>query len=467
MMLKTFRWLAATACLLIAAAAMAETQRPPLEEMPQQFQLAFWFNQAALAYNEGDIADWAEATEKLHALRPYNQDFMTHLVEAYAQLGETSKAFNMMLIMQQQGLAHDWDSVESVDDLRRHRLYEHLNNLMSEAGQPFGHAEVFSTLAGRNAMPEAMAHDPASGRLFVGTVREGHILYTTDGEQWQEFATPESNDELMAVFDLAVDSQRGHLWVATGAVPQHRRARPADHGRTALLKLDLESGELISVHRVIPDGNARLLGSIAVAGDGTVYAADARKPSLFRLIPGERHPQQFFVHQNFSSLRGIALSDDDQLLYVADYDLGILVVGTGDTRQAWKLAVPETLNVGGIDGLYVWQGHLVAIQNGINPNRILRLKLGPDGLGVVAVAPVVAALDQFDVPTFGALAGDELYFLAASHWQRVDSRGRPTGGNLPAVPIMRTNLEAPEVMVVGQEVLEQLQRAASEEDSRQ
>jgi len=457
-MLKQTQWIVALVLMALAtaAAAQSETERPPLEEMPQAFQVAFWLNQAALAYNDEDAKDWAKATEKLHALRPYNQDFMTHLVRAYAQLGDFSRAYSMMLTMQQQGLAENWDEFDDLAPLREHRLYRHLKDLMSDAGEPFGLAERYATLPSSIAMPEAIARDPESGRLFVGTVREGRILVSEDGENWTEFATPEDNRELMAVFDLVVDSERGHLLVSTGAVPQFRGFRPIDQGRTALLKLDLASGELISVHRVIPDGKPRLLGTMALASDGTVYASDTRVPSIFRLRPDEQHPQMHFSHDNFSSLRGIALSGDDKLLYVADYELGILVLSTEDASKAWKLAVPDTLNEGGIDGLYWWDNHLIAIQNGISPERIMRLELGEDGLGVVSIAPVAGSLPEFDTPTYGTMSDSTLYFLAGSHWNHVDTRGRPGSNGLPDIALMTTDVAAVARQLVGAEIVDRL-----------
>ena len=459
-MLKQTQWILALLLLALAAAAAAqtetETERPPLEEMPQAFQVAFWLNQAALAYNDEDYEDWAKATEKLHALRPYNQDFMTHLVRAYSQMGDFSRAYSIMLTMQQQGLAENWDEIDDVAPLREHRLYNHLSDLMRDAGDSFGVADRFATLPSSIRMPEAVAFDPDSDRMFVGTVREGHILVTEDGENWTEFATPDDNRELMAVFDLVVDSERGHLWVSTGAVPQFKGFRQVDQGRTALLKLDLASGEMISVHRVIPDGKARLLGAMTLASDGTVYAADTRIPTIFRLRPDDEHPQPLFTHDNFTSLRGIALSDDGQLLYVADYELGILVVSTDDASKAWKLAVPDSLNEGGIDGLYWWDNHLIAIQNGISPERIMRFQLGEDGLGVASIAPVAGSLPEFDTPTYGTMSGSTLYFLAGSHWNHVDTRGRPGSNGLPDIALMSTDVSAVSRQLLGAEVVERL-----------
>lgn len=456
MMLKTFRWLAAALLMAASMTVMANSERPPLEEMPHGFQIAFWMNQAALAYNDGDFGDWARATEKLHALRPYNQDFMTHLVKAYAQTGQTSKAFNMMLMMQQQGLHENWDEIEEVAPLRQHRLYNHLRDLMREAGQPFGSADVFTTLDADVVLPEALAHDPKSGRFFVGTIRDGRILVSKNGDEWSVFADPDRIEQLSAVFDLAVDAERGHLWVATGSVPQFEGHRSGERAVAGVLKLDLASGELLTAHLLPQDGNARLPGTMTLAPDGTVFAADVNAPMLYRLAPGEDEIQPFFTHHNFSSLRGLAVSGDGERLYVSDYEVGILVISLGESQQAWKLHVPENLNEGGIDGLYWWDNHLVAIQNGISPARVLRMELGPDGLGVVAVAPVVAAHEDFDVPTFGTLVDEHLYFFAVSHWQHVDSRGRIRGDALPQVPIMRANVGSPELLVVGREMLEEI-----------
>jgi hypothetical protein len=450
-----------------SAGADTQAQRPPLEEMPQPFQIAFWLNQAALAFDDLDYEDWAEATEKLHALRPYNQDFMTHLVRAYAHLDRYTEAYNMMLLMQQQGLAQDWSEFAELEPMRQHELYDHLNMLMTRAGEQFGEARRVTQLE-RVELPEALAHDAQTGRFFLGTVRDGDILVSSDGQTFENFANREQIPDLMAVLDIEADAERRHLWVATAAMTHWRGFRQADAGRTALLKLDLDSGELLSTHRLIPDRLPHAFGALAIADDGTIYASDTATPAIYRLAPGDQFPRPFFAHQNFSSLRGIALSDDDSKLYVADYEIGIFVVETSDSSKAWKLFTPENLNEGGIDGLYFWNGYLVAIQNGISPERVLRMKLGDDGLGVVEVAPLLAALPQFDAPTYGVVVDEELIFLAGSHWHHVDTSGRRLSNQrLPDIALLATGLESAKVLDVGQEMVDELIRRRDEQQRQQ
>ena len=449
--------ISAVLALPLHAASVAAQPAPPPEEAPPPVHLAFWFDQAAQAFNEDRLDDWVAATERLHELRPHNQDFMRHLVLGYAQQNRLSHAFNIMLAMQQQGLAEDWDQFEELESLRAHRLYEHLSDLMRQAGQPFGRFEHKVELPADLVMPEALALDASRQRLFVGSVRDGRILVRAQDGDWEVFAEPENTDGLMGVFDLAVDEERGHLWVATANVTQFSGHDPAA-ASTALIQLDLETAELLGRYVIPGARRSHVLGSLIVAGDGTVYTADTAAPLIFRLTPGAEQLELFFGSQNFSSLRGLALSGDDRLLYVADNEQGIFIIATGRSQQAWQLAVPPSLNVGGIDGLYWWDQHLIVIQNGVSPQRVMRLQLGADGLGVTAVAPVLAALEIFDTPTFGVMQDDRLHLFSGSHWPHVDQRGRPLGEELPTISILTTDVDAAEIMMVGEEALRQLQQ---------
>lgn len=444
---------------LVASAGVARAEESPAQPAMSPGEIVQgWLFRAMSAREAEEYEAWAEALNVLRELRPHNPNFMHQLVSAYALQDKKQEAFDLMLLMQRQGMAYDWDENPHLDNLRDTRLYEYLNTLMIEAGQHYGEGKVAMTLGGEFAMPEALAHDPQSGRLFVGTVRDGQILTRTGDEAWQPFADSDDLTALQAVLGLAADAERRHLWVATGMAPQFKRFRQRDFGRTALLKLDLDSGELLGEYRVLPDGKPHLLASIAIADDGTVFVADTESSVIYRLEPGDERPRPMVGNPVFTSLRGIALSGDRKLLYFADYELGIFAADF-DTEEAWHVAVPQELNVGGIDGLFWWDGDLVIIQSGFLPQRVMRLRLGEDGLGVVGVQPLESGHPAFDHPTNGTIVGDQLYYFGASHWPHVDTRGRPANSTvLPETPIVVTELDSEHVVQTGQEILERIRR---------
>jgi hypothetical protein len=95
--------------------------------------------------------------------------------------------------------------------------------------------------------------------------------------------------------------------------------------------------------------------------------------------------------------------------------MGIMFIDM-KSKMAGPLRVPETLNLGGIDGLYLKDNHLFMIQNGNKPQRVMRLELDASGTKVEAVRPLAIALPEFDNPSFGTIKGEDLYYFANSYW---------------------------------------------------
>ena len=133
--------------------------------------------------------------------------------------------------------------------------------------------------------------------------------------------------------------------------------------------------------------------------------------------------------------------------------------------NGFKIGTPDNLNAAGIDGLYRWNDSLVAVQNGVTPQRVMRLDLDASGTRVANVAPLVVAQPEFDTPTFGTIEGDDLIFLAASHWSKVDGNGLPLQRPLPDVPVMRVDIEEAPQLVVGQEMLDEMRRRSGQTQS--
>ena len=141
----------------------------------------------------------------------------------------------------------------------------------------------------------------------------------------------------------------------------------------------------------------------------------------------------------FHSPQGLELDASAEHLYVADYNGGLFRVSLAD-GEVRKLKTPDAVSDYGIDGLYRYNNELIAIQNGIRPHRVVAMQLSDDGLAVVASRTLAANLDTFDEPTLGTIHGDDLLFVANSHWNRFD-RDNNLPENLDGPVILRVALK--------------------------
>lgn len=104
-------------------------------------------------------------------------------------------------------------------------------------------------------------------------------------------------------------------------------------------------------------------------------------------------------------------------------------------QRAAKVALPNALNIGGIDGLYLWDNHLIMIQNGIKPQRVMRLELDPSGTKVTNVRPLAVAQQEFDFPSFGILRGNDLFYFA-------NRQSASRAGPAKPVTVLRTAVDS-------------------------
>ncbi len=70
----------------------------------------------------------------------------------------------------------------------------------------------------------------------------------------------------------------------------------------------------------------------------------------------------------------------------------------------------------------------------------MRLQLDASGTKVEAVRPLAVAQPQFDLPSFGTIEGEDLYYFANSQW------AGKTGSQKP-VTVLRTPLDSSEDLV--------------------
>ena len=301
-----------------------------------------------------------------------------------------------------------------------------------------GRAREAFRVPGRDLLPEGIAYDPVEGAFYVGSLHRASIVKVGRDGRAREFVAPRGGG-LFSVVGLRVDPARRLLWACSAAGREFRHVDPSVFGQSALLAFDLGTGALR--RRAHLDGDSRathLLNDVVTTSAGDVFATDTDAGRVWVLRPGSETLATFVEGLPYPN--GLAVAPGERALYVA-HEKGIsrVEIATREVRLVGRAAGVET---GGIDGLYVHDGALLAVQNGVRPERVVRFRLAGDG--AIAAAEVLLQGDpRFSVPTTAAIAGDRLYLLANSQLDRLGEDGSlPPAERLEDPVVLEVELSA-------------------------
>lgn len=292
-------------------------------------------------------------------------------------------------------------------------------------------SRLFATVPEGGRLIEGVAWDPRRGRVFATSVVGRELLYG-DGRSWRAVPRLRSG----SLFGLALDDHRRRLWIASGAVEQTPSPETAFKG---LIALDLDS--LRVVERIpIEDGGSP--ADIAVGHDGTVYASDPVRGTIYRLGVGDSAVTVAVPPGTLNNPQGLVPSLDRARLYVSDYGFGLAIVHL-DSGRVTRLDSDVPTMLDGIDGLVPWRGGLIAVQNGTSPRRILHLALSEDGLRITAMRILESSHPDWGEPTLGTVRGDGFLYVADAQWERYGTGGTLVGEG-PTRPTAIRELRLPD-----------------------
>jgi hypothetical protein len=86
------------------------------------------------------------------------------------------------------------------------------------------------------------------------------------------------------------------------------------------------------------------------------------------------------------------------------------------TMKLSKVNVPYDLSLKGTDGMLFYKNSLITIQNGVQPNRVVRHFLNEAGNSFIRYEYIDNAHPAFGEPTIGSLSKNSLYYVANSQW---------------------------------------------------
>jgi len=396
--------------------------------------------EGAKAAEAQDFAGYLAKMEEAVALRPDFPRMLVNLAAAQVATGREDEAIATLERFAALGVNSPVEKSEDFAALRPRKEFQLVVKKLAANLYPRGAGEIAFSLRDVTGLLEGIAWREKTGEFFFGDVN-GRAIWVRKKDGALRRFTPEG-DDLFGVFGLAVDEAAGVLWAATSAVPAMRGFVPDQDGTAALAEIDLESGaarRIVPVVRQAGDLHSHVLGDLAVAADGSVFLTDSGAPVLWRLAPGGSALEVFVEHPEFLSLQGIALLGAG-VAVLADHASGLLRVDLA-TRQVLRLEAPPDTTLIGLDGLCLTpDGTLLAVQNGLRPNRVLAIELEGMASAVASVAVLESGHLAMAAPSLGCLATDgDFYFVGNAGWTRFENtEGQPTPPR--PVPVFRTEL---------------------------
>lgn len=273
-----------------------------------------------------------------------------------------------------------------------------------------------TSLDGVTGILEGPLVDSKTGAWYFGDVRNRCIWRHRDGDMLRRFTA--DADELDGVFKLALSADGSVLWASTAAVGVMTGAAAEDGSRSALVAFDFATGRVRSVHSVPTDGRKHLLGDFLLTADGAAFATDTLSPVIWHLSPGGKTLEPWLESDDFLNLQGLAFSPDGKVLYVADYANGVWRIDVA-TKEKSLLVAPPNATFFGIDGIYAVPSGLLAIQNGVNPQRVLLISPAT-GAEPSPARVIVAGHPAMTDLALGTVDGNQFRFIADSGWALFD-----------------------------------------------
>jgi sugar lactone lactonase YvrE len=379
--------------------------------------------------------------EKAVALRPDHPRYLGALARLQALNDRPFDAIASLNRFARMGVFLDPREDESFASVQGYADFADVVQRLHANREPVGAGKLLFELPAMTGIIEGIAFRAKTGEYFFGDARHRCIWIRRPDGTVQRFSPADAG--LLGVFGLTIDEARGSLWAATSAVPEMDGYGPADRNRAALVEFAFADGKIRRLAALPADGAGHLLGDLALGPDGTVYATDSLAPVVWRLPPGAAQPERWVESDEFQSLQGLAVVRDGKALLVSDYANGMFVIDLA-ARVVRSLAPPPDTTLVGIDGIAATpDGSVAAVQNGIEPRRVVRLWFDAAGRTVTKLEVLERGHPAMADPTLGVVAGDRFVFIGNAGWDRFAPGGPADAAAPRAVPILITRLSTP------------------------
>ena len=225
---------------------------------------------AGQAYRDGNFAGFTASLETAVSLNPFSLPTQYNLACGYARTGREQEALtilgNLVAARVDFGMAADEDLAALHGNPEFERLVSELDSIL----QPVSASVHHFTFDQLGLIPEGIAHDSETRRLFFGSMRTGDVFVIDENKQLSKFATVRHEGKLAAI-GMSVDQKNNTLWVIGSSsflVEEFDEDSPARNG---VFGFDLDSGGL--TRKYIADEAIENFNDVVVGANGELYVS--------------------------------------------------------------------------------------------------------------------------------------------------------------------------------------------------
>jgi DNA-binding beta-propeller fold protein YncE len=412
------------------SAGTANSATPPNATTMQRY--AYHDSVAAAARRAGDWARYREHIVPLDSILNGHPNVRVINARIHAHLGDTATAYASLRNFAAMGLVRSLEADTDLVALHGTPEWDALLARIKSNANPVGVTRAAFTLPDSEFVAEDIAYDALGRKFFVTSVRRSTIVTVTPNGAISTFAHGIAPG--WGMLAVAVDRPRNALWASTEAVPLAANYDSAQQGRSAILRYDLTTGALLQRYD-LPDDGQHQAGDMTVAPNGDVIVADGKTGAMY-VIPHGKKLQLLVPPGELRSPQGAAVAEGGKYFYVADYARGIARIERSTGKVDW-LTHSHDIALNGIDGLSISGPRtLIGVQNGTNPNRILKISLGDDGVSVISATVVAQNAESITEPTHGTFIGSDYYFIANGGYGTFDDNGKIRKGERALPPVV-------------------------------
>jgi hypothetical protein len=409
----------------------------PSEELnTAKKHLAQLREQARTAGESGDKEAYLRAVLSLQRFLNDRPTTVEAAAQAYADLGDTSKALAALKQFADAGQTDDTlisRESEAFPALEKLPEYQSILKRMDENKATIERAEPAFDLPGAGLLAEDIDYDSQSKTFLITSVLKKKIIRINQEGKAANFAESPSHWPMLAI---KVDARRKVVWATEVALDGFANVPKGEWGKSAVLCFALRSGALL--HRIEgPPGSA--LGDLVVTREGTPIVSDGTGGAIYQVHGETLEP---INTEDFISPQTAAINRVGEV-FLPDYLRGIGVLDLVSKRVTWLKKSNGRYALNGIDGLYSDGDWLVATQNGTSPERVIRFRLDASHQSVSSEEIIERQTSTLGDPTHGVVVGDSFYYIANSGWDALDDHGNlKAGAKLTPAHIMRFHLKS-------------------------